>query len=183
MMNDTYESRSRLLLRAYPRRYRSAREAELLGTLLDAAPPGATRPSIPEAWDIVRGGLTTRLRDRPPPHHWLAYRLLGKRVPHRYRMWVRDDALGRFLFVRRNLGSYLIAFGVVWLGTILGGPGYTPLPAPGPWRWAFLALLALGILNPLYSMSFRTRILHKHDFVDDGTDPTSSRLPRHPDQP
>ncbi|WP_406283610.1 hypothetical protein [Embleya sp. NBC_00896] len=183
MMNDTYESRSRLLMRAYPPRYRTAREAEFLGTLLDAAPPGATRPSVRDAWDIVRGGLTTRLRDRPPPHHWLAYRLFEKRVPHRYRMWVRDDALGRFFFVRRNLGGYLITFGVVWLGTILGGAGYTPVPASGPWRWAFLAVLALGILNPLYSKSVRIRTLRKHEFADDGTDPTSSRLPCHPGRP
>ncbi|MET7302618.1 hypothetical protein [Embleya sp. NPDC005575] len=183
MMNDSYESRSRALLRAYPPRYRIVREAELLGTLLDAAPLGATRPSIRDAWDVIRGGLTTRLRDRPPLHRRLAYRLFGVPVPHRYRMWVRDDALGRFFFVRNNLGSHLITSGVFLPGMIVYGPHFTPLPPSAPMRWAFLTVFVLAIFNPLYAKSVRTRTLHKHGFAADGTDPTSSPRPGHPVQP
>ncbi|WP_406300833.1 hypothetical protein OG948_57870 (plasmid) [Embleya sp. NBC_00888] len=176
MMNDTYERHSRLLLRTYPPRYRDAREAELIGTLLDAAPPGATRPSMGEAWDIVRGGLLTRLRDRPPLHHWLAYRLFAKRVPDRYRMWVRDDALGRFHFLRRNLCGHLEGIGLFVLMMVLSGPGFTALMEPGlllppqPGPWILLAVLVLGIFNPLYSRRYRTRTLHKHRFAADGTE-------------
>ncbi|MFE5331880.1 hypothetical protein ACFRCG_36415 [Embleya sp. NPDC056575] len=176
MMNDTYERHCRLLLRAYPPRYRLAREAELLGTLLDAAPPGASRPSTGEAWDIVRGGLLTRLRDRPPLHHWLAYRLFAKRVPDRYRMWVRDDALGRFHFLRRNLCGHLEGIGLLVLMMVLSGPGLTALTdpelllPPRTGQWVLLAVLVLGTLNPMYSRRYRTRTLHKHRFAADGTD-------------
>ncbi|MYV96973.1 hypothetical protein [Streptomyces sp. SID3343] len=179
-MNDTYESRCRLLLHAYPPRYRAAREAEFLGTLLDAAPPGATRPSIRDSWDIVRGGLTTRLRNRPAPHHWLAYRLSGTRVPYRHRMWVRDDALGRFFVLRRNIVNVLAVWGGITLVMNLGTPGWNPFAAEhGPTRWVFIAILVLAILNPLWAKRDRARILRKHAFADDGTDPTA--LP--PDRP
>lgn len=174
MMNDTYESRCRLLMHAYPPRYRAAREAEFLGTLLDAAPPGATRPSLRDSWDIVRGGLTTRLRNRPAPHHWLAYRFGGKRVPYRHRMWARDDALGRFFALRRNLVSVLPVWGSMLLSMNVVAPGWNPLTAKyGPPWWAWVAVLVLGVLNPLWAKRDRVRILRKHEFADDGTDPTA----------
>ncbi|MEJ3749423.1 hypothetical protein WEI85_39950 [Actinomycetes bacterium KLBMP 9797] len=53
--------RYRRLLLAYPRAYRRARGDELLGALLDAAPPGRTRPTAREVADLIRHGLRTRL--------------------------------------------------------------------------------------------------------------------------
>ncbi|GAA2904448.1 hypothetical protein GCM10010517_70530 [Streptosporangium fragile] len=88
---DAYERRCRLLMRAYPPRFREYRGQEVLGTLLDLAAPGQTRPTFRDSLDIVRGGLLTRLRDRPPAGQWIGYRLFGRLVPDRYRMWVRDD--------------------------------------------------------------------------------------------
>ena len=94
-MTTRYEQRCRTLLRAYPPRYRAARGAELLGPLLDVATPGRDTPSIRESCDVVRGGLMTRWRARPPVWRWLLYRVLDVRLPHAYRWWARDDILGR----------------------------------------------------------------------------------------
>ncbi|MFU8872404.1 hypothetical protein [Micromonospora sp. SL4-19] len=51
----------RRLLLAYPRAYRRERGEEILGLLLDTAPPGRTRPTGREAFDLVRAGLRCRL--------------------------------------------------------------------------------------------------------------------------
>jgi hypothetical protein len=53
-----------LLLRAYPRRYRRIRGAEMLTTLIELAEPGRRRPSWRDAVDLVLGGL--RYRFAPP---------------------------------------------------------------------------------------------------------------------
>jgi hypothetical protein len=56
----------RALLVAYPASYREERGEEILGTLLDAAGDGRTRPSIREAVALVRGGYRVRLALRSP---------------------------------------------------------------------------------------------------------------------
>ncbi|MFG1675249.1 hypothetical protein [Micromonospora sp. NPDC049282] len=55
------DHRYRRLLLAYPRAYRRERGSEILGLLLDSAPPGRTRPTVREAADLIRGGLRCRL--------------------------------------------------------------------------------------------------------------------------
>jgi hypothetical protein len=54
------ERRCRWLLRAYPAWYRRDRGGEMLGTLLEASPPGARWPSIRDARALVIGGLRVR---------------------------------------------------------------------------------------------------------------------------
>lgn len=54
------ERRARNLLRAYPPGYRAARGEEILGTLLDATPPGRTWPPAREVASVIRGGLSAR---------------------------------------------------------------------------------------------------------------------------
>lgn len=56
-MTDPLARRYRRLLFTYPR----ARGEELLGALLDAAPPGRTRPTAREAANLIRHGLRARL--------------------------------------------------------------------------------------------------------------------------
>ena len=53
------------LLRCYPRWYRREREAEILTTLLDAAPPGQRRPTRADVVDLLLGALRCRLRRAP----------------------------------------------------------------------------------------------------------------------
>ncbi|WP_283133609.1 hypothetical protein [Rhizohabitans arisaemae] len=57
----TLESRYRLLMRAYPRSYRTGHGEELLGTLLEEARPSQRLPPIREATALVREGLRTRV--------------------------------------------------------------------------------------------------------------------------
>jgi hypothetical protein len=54
------ERRYRLLLKAYPADYRSARGDEILATLLDRARPGQTFPSIADAVDVFGHALRRR---------------------------------------------------------------------------------------------------------------------------
>jgi hypothetical protein len=56
----TLEDRYRRLLRAYPSAYRADRGAEILDTLLDAAPEGRRRPTFRDRRTLVMGGLRVR---------------------------------------------------------------------------------------------------------------------------
>jgi hypothetical protein len=61
------ERRARALLRAYPAEYRDGRAEEIIGTLLEAAPPGRSFPAAREAWSLVLGGRHARAaRNRRP---------------------------------------------------------------------------------------------------------------------
>jgi hypothetical protein len=54
------ERRARALLRAYPAEYRHGRAEEIIGTLLEAAPPGRSFLSAREAWSLIAGGRHAR---------------------------------------------------------------------------------------------------------------------------
>ena len=54
------ERRARALLRAYPAEYRHGRAEEIIGTLLEAAPPGRSFPTAREAWSLILGGRHAR---------------------------------------------------------------------------------------------------------------------------
>jgi hypothetical protein len=61
MTGDPRARRYQRLLFCYPRSYRQARGDELVATLLDAAPPLRTRPSLREAGNLIGHGLRCRL--------------------------------------------------------------------------------------------------------------------------
>ncbi|MGH3206664.1 MAG: hypothetical protein ACRDNO_02760, partial [Trebonia sp.] len=54
------ERRARRLLRAYPAAYRADRGEEIIGTLLEAAPPGGDRARSREAVALVAAGMRAR---------------------------------------------------------------------------------------------------------------------------
>lgn len=58
---DPLARRYRRLLLCYPRDYRRERGAELVATLLEAAPPGRVRPSLREAANLIGHGVRARL--------------------------------------------------------------------------------------------------------------------------
>lgn len=61
------ERRARALLRAYPAEYRHGRAEEIIGTLLEAAPPGRSFPTARETWSLIAGGRHARAaRNRRP---------------------------------------------------------------------------------------------------------------------
>jgi hypothetical protein len=76
---DRLARRYRRLLVTYPRSYRRDRGAELLGALLDAAPPGRTRPTVREALDLLRHGLRARL-GRPASRSVVGWALLAATI-------------------------------------------------------------------------------------------------------
>jgi hypothetical protein len=72
-VSDDLTRRYRLLLLAYPLEYRERRGDELLGTVLDDAPPGQRWPSGRQAGSIAVQGLRARLdaaRCRTPGAVW-----------------------------------------------------------------------------------------------------------------
>jgi hypothetical protein len=58
---ERLERAYRRLLHAYPAAYRQKYEDEIVETLVTAAGPGRRRPTVPEAVDLVGGGLRSRL--------------------------------------------------------------------------------------------------------------------------
>jgi hypothetical protein len=54
------ERRARALLRAYPAEYRRDRAEEIIGTLLEAAPPGRAFPAARDTWSLIAGGRHAR---------------------------------------------------------------------------------------------------------------------------
>jgi hypothetical protein len=54
------ERRYRLLLRAYPAEYRAGRGEEMIGTLLEAAPPGQAWPRRRETAALLTAGVRVR---------------------------------------------------------------------------------------------------------------------------
>ncbi|GIG21532.1 hypothetical protein Cch01nite_22560 [Cellulomonas chitinilytica] len=92
-------------LRAYPRRWRAARGAELAAVAADLARPGAVRLDLRSAAGLVAGGWATRWRTRPPLRDYLLYRFADRRVPVEHRAWAADDLEGRFAGLRVGLSG------------------------------------------------------------------------------
>ncbi|KQR08340.1 hypothetical protein [Cellulomonas sp. Leaf334] len=131
-------------LRAYPRRWRLRRGDELVALLADLAAPGATRVDARTAAGLVRAGWATRARTRPPLRHVLAYRLFDRRVPARYRGWVRDDLEGASAPLRM-LGNLVVLFVAVsvLLPLVTGDRPHMP-----SWTAVVLALgMSVGVLS------------------------------------
>lgn len=133
-MDPAFVRSVRFWSRAYPRRWRAARGAELLGLLADLAKPTARRLDAGSVLDIVRAGWATRMRDRPPLGPWLQYRLLGRRALSAYRPWVADDIAGA-LFPARNVALPIVVFAV--FDVVVRWSGGTTVM--GAWFWAVLA--------------------------------------------
>jgi hypothetical protein len=62
----TLERSYRRILAWYPRSFRRDNEDEIIAVLLDTATEGQVRVGLPEAWDLIRGGLRMRLWPAAP---------------------------------------------------------------------------------------------------------------------
>lgn len=74
------ERRYGRLLLAYPAPYRAARGDEILGTLMEAARPGQTRPTLRERRALLLGGLRVRFgadRRLPTATNWRLAAMFG----------------------------------------------------------------------------------------------------------
>lgn len=117
---------------------------------------------------------------RPPFLRWFAYRFFDARLPYEHREWVRSDVLGRWYPLRSSLARSVQLFGIfvlVWvvmpLTSLAENDGYV-FSSPGLLGSAIIA--AGFLLNPLLSVILprwgqgdRRRVLHRHDYLEDGT--------------
>ncbi|WP_043626707.1 hypothetical protein [Nonomuraea candida] len=149
-MTHVLELRYRRLLRAYPKVYRAEHGEELIGTLMEAARPGARRPSLRETLHLLAGGFTVRVRatraSGVPP--WADGLHLGALIvagvtfaqipvlPYlNYKVWT---ALGIVLMVAlvrgwMRVAAPLAAFAAVWTSwPIVWGGFYVPALDLGP---------------------------------------------------
>jgi hypothetical protein len=172
------ERHCRLLLLAYPAAYRRQREAEILGTLLEATPAGRTWPLPRDSRTLVMGGLRARagLNHRLPAASSLRLAVLfGLSV---YLSFTVGNDLSGFAYPKLALqaapagwpalpAGVLIAMAVVlaWLarrtaviaavlaaGAVTAAYGFSP--APGSWRpttpvQTVVVLLSLAALTVL----------------------------------
>ncbi|WP_034610614.1 hypothetical protein [Cellulomonas sp. URHD0024] len=119
----SFERSAHRYLRAYPRRWRLSKEAEVTAVLADLAGPGATRLDLRSGAGLVVNGFRTRHRERPPLHLLAAYRIFGRRLPPRYRGWVRDDIEGALLGFRQMVWRFSpMIFAWVVVPLVIGHP-------------------------------------------------------------
>ena len=97
-----FERSAQFWMRAYPRRWRATFGDDLVSVLHDVTTPSAQHVPVREAVEIVRAGWALRWREHPPLKNWLTYRLIGLRLPARYRFWAMDDVLGPLYTLRTN---------------------------------------------------------------------------------
>jgi hypothetical protein len=116
------ERRARALLRAYPAEYRSGRAEEIIGTLLEAAPPGRSFPAAREAWSLVAGGRHARAARNRCPGVTASVRLAL--------------LLGLSVCLSDNMS---VVFGLPFAGKVLGSRPGDGVP------WLAGTMLALGL--------------------------------------
>jgi hypothetical protein len=90
-------------LRAYPRRWRATRAAELEVIAADLTTPGTTRLHPRAVARLVAAGWATRWRSRPPLRDYLLYVGFDRRIPAPYRAWAADDLDGPLAPLRIGL--------------------------------------------------------------------------------
>lgn len=170
-MSDRHEHRLRRALRYYPRHYRERHGEEIVATALELADPADPASLRTQYRDLVRAGLATRWRERPPMGRWLLYRLFDVRVPFRYRMWARDDLLGRRYWLRRGVSLLALHLAVAVPLCLLPPRPTVDLFGLSMDRTAIMATVALLlVLTSLPTTGrYRRRMLDKHDFHHDGT--------------
>ena len=105
MVDPRFERSVRRWLWAYPRRWRVVRAEEVIGTLADLAPPGATRLDARSGLGLVVHGVATRRRMGPPLRYRLRYGF-GGTPPWQYRGWVADGIASPFY----RSSSYVLLF-------------------------------------------------------------------------
>jgi hypothetical protein len=170
------ERRCRLLLRVYPATYRSARGEEIVGTLLEATPPGRAWPRSRDLRSLLAGSLRARAaqnRERTTAANLRVAALVGiaaylaLSATSVLKMFVQDQVV---LGWGRQLASYswplavgtilmLVTIALVWLsgrrGIVLCGalPTVAAISYAGPWGGAagtititYLACLAATVV-------------------------------------
>ena len=132
----TLERQYRLLLHAYPRRYRRLRGEEILGTLLDAATPGQRQPTRADVADLLGGGLRERLGLNALPGLANGLRLAG---PIALAL-TAGLAAGSWLTGARHAAGMVVA--AAWVAAVLAR---VALPRAGAGPAALAWLITIGV--------------------------------------
>ena len=140
-VDPTFDRSVAFWLRAYPRRWRGVRAAEVTAVLADIAGPDARRLDARAIAGIVRGGWATRWREHPPLHTYLGYRFFELPIPARYRDWARDDIEGSWFPVRRGIGSSWLFWVFGTVNAVLGSPSWY-------WYTLLLSVVASACIRP-----------------------------------
>ncbi|WP_203880596.1 hypothetical protein [Planotetraspora kaengkrachanensis] len=152
----TLEQRYRRLLRWYPKDHRSLHEEEMIAVLLAGSAAGQRRPAARDAFDLVRGGLSIRLRHAVGPesrHLWLEALNLAALIGPIVLLLMEltratgtaDAALRGFASLQDVLRSLITAlpYGLMALLAWLGRRRSAALCA-----WAWVVLYTWLALNP-----------------------------------
>jgi hypothetical protein len=138
-----FDQSGALWLRAYPRRWRVVRSAEVTDVFASWAAPGARQLPARAVLGLVRDGWATRWREHPPFWRWLGYCLVQLRLPTASDDWVRDERTGLLTGLRTSAlpfaGFVLLAAGVEGGLRHLGWVTWTFTTNPVTW-WVWLAI-------------------------------------------
>ncbi len=152
---DALERRYRRLLVAYPAGYRDRRADEIVGTFLDAAPPGRRRPSLADAADLVAGGLRQRIG--PGTAEELA---AGRQLAGPVALALAAGLAG-FLWLTvepvPDAGRYLTLGPVAYAAWLLALAGWAVLPGRYARRPVGLAMAVTALVTPAAAVTGESR--------------------------
>ncbi len=158
----TAPRRLRMVLHAFPRRFRAARSAEILATFEEAELAGDAHPYGMRALaDVVIAGWAERLRSHPPLGPYLKYRLLDSRLDARWHRWMLDDVCSRWYGIRRAAFTSL-TFAAVMLVFFQVGE------APPDTGFVVVYVVAVTVLAAFATPMHRRRTFRRHGY-DPGT--------------
>ncbi|MEQ1699741.1 MAG: hypothetical protein ABMA25_06505 [Ilumatobacteraceae bacterium] len=149
----------RLALRAYPRRLRAAKGAEVHGAVADAADAGdAAFIDARSLVGLIVAGWMVRWRAHPPPLPWVRY-LLGRDVmDRRWHGWLLDELDGWSVERRGWAQSSL------WLAWLMGLAVATQQPIPD---WTLMFAVGAPLLAgrvPAMQRRRRVTVLRANGF-------------------
>jgi hypothetical protein len=164
------ERRYRRLLAWYPKDHRTLYEDEMIAVLLAGTVPGQERPTVRDAFDLLRGGLSIRLHHTVGPEmrrHWRdAFNITAFIAPIafflaaliRAALYSARALRGNFSPAETLPALELLAFALPYgLIALLAWHGRPKAAAACAWVWTVLAaLITLKIsldLNPDYVAS------------------------------
>jgi uncharacterized membrane protein len=149
-----------MALRAFPRRFRAGRTAEIISTFEEAELAGQAHPYGTRAIvDVVTAGWAERLRTHPSLGPYVKYRLFDGRLAPQWHRWMLDDVRGWFGL--RRAVSMAFVFAAVFSVFHLAG-------MPPPDRGFLAVCVVMVAVNSVVATPYhRRRILRRHGYVPD----------------
>jgi hypothetical protein len=162
------DRRLALALRAFPKRFRAARNDEILGTLAEVrAAGGGDDVDARELVDLVRAGWVERRRTRPQTWALFRYHWFDGRLDQRWHGWMFDDLRGWYPLrhcLRNLFGMTFLLMIYLWVkSAVSGSDSRSPFDYPD----VVLYLVFLSGTNGLIEVfvhAQRNRTLRRHGY-------------------